>query len=1229
MIKKIAHLADYHIHNDKWHDRYKEGNEYIYKKLNEEKPDRILIEGDLFENFIVISNEAKIFAGEFLSKLSEIAPIIITEGNHDIRKKSLKRTSSIKTIVDIMNNPNIFHYDKSGFYEDDNVVWVIHSHLEKQINPWNDIQHNRNKSKIYIDCWHDPINGCISDNGFKMTSKSYRNISDFKGNFLMAGDIHKFQYLNKEKTKAYSSSVFQQTQGESVENHGFLIWNILTETSKFIEVEDEHKLITFNIDEDFDYDFIDFDHSFASKNCEFRVVWRDYSSNINNENQEKIERYFKKKWDIDEVTWEKKRIYTNIANSEALTESVNINDKQVQQEIFKEYLLANKYDDNFIEEILSIDDIIEERLELSKQIPNVEWSIDKIWVNNFKSYEEFELDFRNYGKGVIIQAGGENQDGKTTILDAMTYITHGTTLATNKLGGAQREKHGDNRYINNKRNEDFCNGGMVIDVNGEKYTLFRETLRLWKKDKSIKSCSTTIEYFDGTEMIEENKQRGERKTNTQNMLNSIIGEFEDFIRLTLTNSENLNYLISLDRATFIDSVIRDAGYDIFEKKLAEFKDYKKEIATNKIDINLTDAEDEVKGLKDLLKTLKTEHDECKTEMSGVDKSVEKIHDLRDIEFKKLNKIDEDISNLNIDSANEKINEYKELIETNLGQQKMNSIKLKGLKTKYDKELYESLLKDIKKIDDDIINLKLKSSQQETKIEKENGNIIRVNDKIKQLKQKEIDNQKSKLIIINNDIEKIKEELEDAIEEKIREYQDVKRTQEFEAKTLTTELSNIKEKGLDKKNQIKELEESESCPTCGASPEHQKDRITKIEKLKLEISILVKTGKEVQNKLKDTTAFCLTSQQMIDDLELGTYDGDDIFDIQQEVEKKLKVKQSEIEKIDTICEEIKDGNFDNTSELETNINKGLKIKITSEETILTINQEIRSIKQEIKKSGDEKSDIQDNVYLIEGDKEEVKKYDFLMQENKELTLKIENVKLTIENAKSKIDKYYNQIKYIDENKVINLSISVLDEEITEKNDEKVELTNKLAEIMKEASVTKDAIKDIQNNVKKYKAQKKRDELLKEYQKCVSRDGLPTFLLQKSRELINIEMNDMLTNLDFDVFFDEYLNLKMYMKKTPLAIQNTLEGSGKERTFAAIVLKMALRTINNKSRPNIFLMDEVMLKLKGKSVKQFNDLLLFLKTKIDKIIIIEHVHQIPFDIMIEVEKNEDGVSSLTIN
>ena len=88
---RIAHLADVHIRNVDRHDEYREVFSRIYKELKDKKVERIVIVGDLFENFIEISNEAKILGGEFLNKLSKIAKVIITRGNHDLRKKNLNR----------------------------------------------------------------------------------------------------------------------------------------------------------------------------------------------------------------------------------------------------------------------------------------------------------------------------------------------------------------------------------------------------------------------------------------------------------------------------------------------------------------------------------------------------------------------------------------------------------------------------------------------------------------------------------------------------------------------------------------------------------------------------------------------------------------------------------------------------------------------------------------------------------------------------------------------------------------------------------------------------------------------------------------------------------------------------------------------------------------------------------------------------------------------------------
>jgi len=185
---------------------------------------------------------------------------------------------------------------------------------------------------------------------------------------------------------------------------------------------------------------------------------------------------------------------------------------------------------------------------------------------------------------------------------------------------------------------------------------------------------------------------------------------------------------------------------------------------------------------------------------------------------------------------------------------------------------------------------------------------------------------------------------------------------------------------------------------------------------------------------------------------------------------------------------------------------------------------------------------------------------------------------------------------------------------------------ISEIKKEIALLEKSIEDIQSRIEKFIQQKKQEELMKEYQRCISRDGIPTYLLKKSIHLINKELNDLLTNVDFTLFFNDDLILKLSMDDRLDVSQNAIESSGKERTFCALTLKIALRQINVKSRPNFIILDEIMGKLYEKSVMEFIELLDEIKNKIDKIIIIEHVHPINYDGLITVKKNDNLISSL---
>jgi DNA repair exonuclease SbcCD ATPase subunit len=99
--------------------------------------------------------------------------------------------------------------------------------------------------------------------------------------------------------------------------------------------------------------------------------------------------------------------------------------------------------------------------------------------------------------------------------------------------------------------------------------------------------------------------------------------------------------------------------------------------------------------------------------------------------------------------------------------------------------------------------------------------------------------------------------------------------------------------------------------------------------------------------------------------------------------------------------------------------------------------------------------------------------------------------------------------------------------------------------------------------------------------------------------------------------------------PSAVIDCISASGKERTFASVVLKFALNQINVKAKPMMFLLDEVMGKfdLEG-SVEEFVEILHLIKSHMKKTLVIEHVHEINPDYLITVQLDEDGISSIVL-
>ena len=117
---KIFHIADIHIPNET--NRHEEfrlvfSNLYQIIKSKKTQDSLIVICGDIINKSNKISPECINLVKNFFYQLSNICYTIIISGNHDdnIRGNDLK-IDSITSIINDLNNPNLFYFRDTGLY---------------------------------------------------------------------------------------------------------------------------------------------------------------------------------------------------------------------------------------------------------------------------------------------------------------------------------------------------------------------------------------------------------------------------------------------------------------------------------------------------------------------------------------------------------------------------------------------------------------------------------------------------------------------------------------------------------------------------------------------------------------------------------------------------------------------------------------------------------------------------------------------------------------------------------------------------------------------------------------------------------------------------------------------------------------------------------------------------------------------------------------------------------
>jgi len=244
MIKTLVHFSDLHIRLFKDHDLYRSILEDALNQWKELKPDRIIFTGDLVHSKNQLTPELIDMVRWLLTECASIGKTIIILGNHDANIGNLDRLDALTPIINSMNNSNIVYYRDRGVYEDENISWCVYSQFQGNIPPDINLA-----TGVKIGLFHGPISGLKTDLGFDFGDHAY-DVDKFDGlDIVLCGDIHKRATFNipNGKRGVMIGSCIQQNFGESLNNHGYGIYDVETDEYRFVNLLNQKPFLKFSI----------------------------------------------------------------------------------------------------------------------------------------------------------------------------------------------------------------------------------------------------------------------------------------------------------------------------------------------------------------------------------------------------------------------------------------------------------------------------------------------------------------------------------------------------------------------------------------------------------------------------------------------------------------------------------------------------------------------------------------------------------------------------------------------------------------------------------------------------------------------------------------------------------------------------------------------------------------------------------------------------------------------
>jgi len=1207
-VTKIYHMADIHIRKQ-FHRRkeYQDVFERLYMILRSRNDGNsiIVICGDLFFEKDDFNNYSMDDAFVFLENLADIMPVVIIAGNHDSVTSKDEVIDSISTISKRVYRRNKLYYlQKSGVYDIFmNIIFGVSSFIDDKFIEAKEIKSN----KIKIALFHGSVKGSKLQNNIEMEIYE-KELSEFNGyDYVLLGDIHKFQYLGKNKRAAYPSSLIQQSHGEDLYDHGFIEWNLMNGASEFIRVDNDYGYLTINIDDGKNIQL----PPKMPKNCRLYTNFKGITKN----DCSKILKELKTSMGINIIENRYNEILDNgiLKNVDREKDIQNIKNIENQNKLIINYCQdILKLDKESIRNILALNKRLNSSINYKELAKGKKWKLLTLRFSNMFIYGENNfIDFTK--KSGIIGLISPNYSGKSSVIDIIIFA-----LFNKIMRGSEKQSD----LLNIYKNIFMCEVEISIDKNKYKILKTSKTTKIYdptslRVDVEIfqEINGKYVYLFDKSPDVQKDKT-DKLKTLKLDFIKDIVGDKDHFLytHVLLQRGENFKDQSPTKRIKYLEKVF---GIDIFNNLEMACKqekvDYQKKSDELAKKINKRNP-DEIKSNISLdYKKL----EEIESKLSSIGKEIDNIKKLIkincekktiDIDFKKIEKY-KDTTETTIQKWNDEYLDYDKKINTLIKSEKNLNENINEFNKKYSKEIINKIQKDneqfenkiISEIDD--ISLKIK------KLLNKKKDMLVIDKKEDVLKlEKEKKNEEKN---INNDIKKFNELIKD-LEKSI---EDVKNADEINRNyDLLLKLKNDK-KSLEKDKMFIELKIEEmveickefenfnfdpNCKYCVENPFTKRAQVNKndlerqkiiLKEINQEINYISKNINELQNyeleynKLKDKIINNESKKNLIISYK----------EKYQNLTHKLTINLMEQEQINDKLNNI------NKNQKNIDFNNNIKNQI----------DELQEKKDKLNMS--EFSDYINLEKAIEENNNNSIKLSNIIIEKNDIQIKLNNVK----NIITEYNECREELEFHKLNSKIESEITKLEYNLYEREKELDEL--KILRIRKNDDIKQNEL-ILENYNYESNELKKNEAKLKTYENyllIVEKSGLPCILLKNMVNKLQIYSNELLKKLtDFSIEIYPYIKEMSKTKKTVLKSidiykligdkkLNVTSCSTSEEFMTNFAIRMAIIHLSNLNKSNFMAIDEGFSCMDSTSLARTENLFAQLRQDFDFVILISHL------------------------